>query len=439
MTRMIRFGLAVVFSAVVAPFAFSQTQPAAGVEALEATITGVEGMVQVRSGDDQPWVRAEVGMKLNELAEFRTGPKSAVRFTIPPDQTVTLDRLGTLKLLQAINDNGKLKTSLGMKYGRTRFDIEAAGREHDASISSPSSTLAVRGTKVNLYDQRPFRVEAVSLTGRADFRDGKKQLAFGGRNQGKTVVDTENGSAAAAALNETVLDPTAALARSSAEAPLIDRLLASGSTVSFDDVAGIKVVRGGVPPTDQQLVPVLPGVLNFVARWGTDADLNFSVTTPGGPNNAGEILYPIGALSTNSSGGKVAFDHRGGPNGGIEIIYFPNIPPDGLYGLGLTLISGPTTTATVDAFLNGQKVDIFNGFGFVQTAVVEVPPPIPGFVDGTAVGVVGINTSVPGTRTSVSSANTVPTNTVAASSNTTPAKTIKTATAPTLSRRSTRR
>src|SRR6266545_1727827 len=135
----------------------AQTQPATTQQSLKATITGVEGLVQVRETEDREWAKAQVGMTVGELAEFRTGPKSAVRFTIPPDQTITLDRLGTVKLLTAINDGGKLKTNLGMKYGRTRFDIEAAGREHDATISSPSSTLAVRGTKVSLYDQRPFR------------------------------------------------------------------------------------------------------------------------------------------------------------------------------------------------------------------------------------------------------------------------------------------
>lgn len=376
--------------------ALAQTQPAAGVEPLQATITGVEGLVQVRASDNEPWVKAEVGMKLKESAAFRTGPKSAVRFTIPPDQTVTLDRLGELKLLQAINDNGTLRTSLGMKYGRTRFDIEAAGREHDATIASPSSTLAVRGTKVNSYDQRPFRAEVVSLTGRAEFRDFKKQISFGSRNGGTVRANTDDASAAASALNQTTIDPKYDLARTEAEAPLIDRLLTSGSTVFFDETAGIKVVRGGVPPTDQQLIPALPGVLNVVARWNTDADLNLSLATPGGPNNAGEVLYPIGALATNSSGGRVAFDHRGGPNGGIEIIYFPSIPADGLYGIGLTLISGTTTRAQVDAFQDGQRIDIFDGQQLTQSVQVDVAPPIPGFVDGTAVGVLPINTSIPG-------------------------------------------
>src|SRR5687768_2592816 len=80
------------------------TQPATlpGAQPLKATITGVEGIVQVRNSDSEPWKKAAVGMVLDEGAEFRTGPKSAVRFTIPPDQTVTLDRLGTVKLLEAI-------------------------------------------------------------------------------------------------------------------------------------------------------------------------------------------------------------------------------------------------------------------------------------------------------------------------------------------------
>src|SRR5204863_7699799 len=120
-------------------------------------------------------------------------------------QTVQLDRLGTVKVLESISDGGKLRTNLGMKYGRTRYDIEAAGREHDSTITSPSSTLAVRGTKVSVLDQRPFPAEAVSLTGRAEFRDFKKRVFFGGRNAGKTTVNTQTGNAAALALGQSVV------------------------------------------------------------------------------------------------------------------------------------------------------------------------------------------------------------------------------------------
>src|SRR5438045_9342050 len=97
-----------------------QSRPAAAT-VLTATITAIEGIVQVRQNEDAPWQKAVVGMKLSEGAEFRTGPHSAVRFEIPPDQTVTLDRLGTVKLIEAIQKQDTVKTDLGMKYGRARY------------------------------------------------------------------------------------------------------------------------------------------------------------------------------------------------------------------------------------------------------------------------------------------------------------------------------
>lgn len=415
MTHRIRLAVALVVGGILSasPFvgaAMQQAQPipatGTSAQALEAEITGVEGLAEVRQGDDQPWVPAKVGMKVGEMAEFRTGPHSAIRFVIAPDQTITVDRLGIVKLLKAINDNGTIRTNVGMKYGRTRYDIEAAGRAHDASITTPNSTLAVRGTQFSATDQRPFPTEAVSLTGTVQYRDAKKQIAFGARGAGKTKVNSDTPNAAALGLTLATQDPSISLARSEAENNLVNNLLASGSTVFFDRDLGIKVVRGGTPPTDQQLVPALPGVLNIVARWHTNADLNLSVSTPGGPNGGGEVLYPIGALSTNSSGGKVAFDHQGGPNGGVEVVYFPTSKiPDGLYGIGLTLVSGATTNAQVDAFLNGRRVPIFTGQGFSNSVNVQVAPPIPGFVDGTAVGVLPVNVTIPSSRTNTGAAS----------------------------------
>jgi hypothetical protein len=310
-----------------------------------------------------------------------------------------------VKLLEAINDNGKLKTSLGMKYGRTRFDIEAEDRPHEASISSPSSVLAVRGTIFSSFDQRPFPAEGISLSGRVDFSDHKKRIQFGNKGQGKTKVNVNQDSTASLALTDSTLDPSLSLARSGAEAPLIERIISNGSTVFFDRDAGIKVVTGGIPPTDSQLIPVLPGILNVVARWHTNADLNLSLSTPGGLNNGGQLLYPIGPLSTNSSGGHVAFDDRGGPNGGIEVIYFPKIPADGLYAIGLTLASGPATTAQVDAFENGKRIGIFDGHSTVTSVTTTVPVPIPG-VQGTAVGILPIGFSFPFSTPSSSTAKT---------------------------------
>jgi hypothetical protein len=363
-------------------------------EPLKATITGVEGMVQVRDNETAPWRKATVDMVLNEDAEFRTGPKSAVRFTIPPNQTVTLDRLGTVKLLTVAREGGKIKTNLGMKYGRTRYDIEAAGQEHESSISSPSSTLAVRGTDVSLYDQRPFRAEAVSLTGRADFREGKKQLAFGGKNAGKTKVAQGDSVVSSVALAESFIDPNLQFARSGSETSIVSNLVSRGATFSFDRTQNIGVLFGGTHPlTDQELIPTLPGQLNFVLRWDANVDLNLIVSNSVG-NRGGEVLFPASGLNRTLSGGRIDFDHRGGPNGGIEIAYWGGKIAPGSYGIGVLLPAGASdTAATVDVFQGGQRIGIFDGSGIVPTANVVVTPPIPGIAEGTLVGTV----QVPGT------------------------------------------
>src|SRR6188474_3185319 len=69
----------------------------------QATIARVVGMVQVRESSEARWQTAKAGMKLGEGAEFRTGPRSAVMCELP-NQIVTLDRLGTFKLMQAIKE-----------------------------------------------------------------------------------------------------------------------------------------------------------------------------------------------------------------------------------------------------------------------------------------------------------------------------------------------
>jgi hypothetical protein len=176
--------------------------------AIKVTITAVQGIVQYRTGADAKWQKASEGVELNEGSELRTGPRSAVQFKIGDDQTVTLDRLGTIQILRANFENGKVFTDLGMKYGRTRYDIESAAREHDAKVRSPSSVLAVRGTKFIAIDQPPFAPSAVSLDGRVLFRDTRKLVAFGNKGQGKTKIDTQSDSAAKTALRTTTIIPS---------------------------------------------------------------------------------------------------------------------------------------------------------------------------------------------------------------------------------------
>jgi hypothetical protein len=152
------------------------TQPVASNQSIQATIVAIDGHVQVRMSHDAAWQTAKEQMVLNEGAEIRTGPHSTVQFVIPPDQTITLDRLGTLEILRSNFENGKIMTDLGMKYGRTRYDIDAHGQLHDAKVHSPGAVLAIRGTHVSLYDQPPYAPQAESFTGRALFGFRRRQI-----------------------------------------------------------------------------------------------------------------------------------------------------------------------------------------------------------------------------------------------------------------------
>jgi len=112
-------------------------------------------------------------------------------------------------------------------------------------------------------------------------------------------------------------------------AKLIASEVARGGVVSFDPIANIRVITGGVPiSNDTTLAQSLPGKLDFVARWFGPADVNLSVFTQlinptdallGGKTfTPDEFLYPGYGLNHSKSGGEIAFDHRGGPKGGTE-------------------------------------------------------------------------------------------------------------------------
>ena len=133
---------------------------------LRIVVNAVKGMVQVRQAEGQPWQRAQVGMELNIGARVRTGLNSAVQIVIEPGQIVTLDRLGEVAVLDAVRDGAAVKTDIGMRYGRTRYDVEEVGELHDARLHTPGATLAVRGTWIgaqfDALDNRTWSVQGLT-------------------------------------------------------------------------------------------------------------------------------------------------------------------------------------------------------------------------------------------------------------------------------------
>jgi hypothetical protein len=340
-------------------FAFQTTSsaPAAAEgDHMTVTVSAVEGKVQYRTAEDQAWKTCTIGLELGEGAEFRTGMRSAVQFTLPPNQTITLDRLGTIKVLQAIKQNQAYKTDVGMKYGRTRYEVQAAGIEHESTVRTPNSTLAVRGTGVNVTDERPFPPQAFRYDGIAEFTAGNHRQIIGRSGGNVKVVGGQ--PAAETALDESVVDPSIHFARTPNEVPLVNNLISRGSVFSFENDRGIPIVHGGLPPqTDQELLKLLPGVLDFVLRWDGPANLDLSVGVLVGK---GEALYPAIGANTSRSGGVIPFDHRGGPNGGIELAYWASSFPKALYPVGVTNVSGATVNYRIDVFQNGVRVPILD-------------------------------------------------------------------------------
>jgi hypothetical protein len=372
---------------------------------LTVVVTGVEGDVQVRAKRGEKWQPAKVNMRLTGTAEFRTGARSAVRFTIPPDQTYTLDRLGSTKVVQAIYDGSKVKTDVGLEKGRLRYDlvrgaaanpepsdddaelaleIEEAGVEYDSTIRSPNAALAVRGTLVSLYDQPPFAPEAISLTGRAVFQNTRRQLvAFGG--QAKAAVRGQQTSAAEQAFEVATLDPNSPVTQNDFDTRQESLVIQRGGFSRGDVLVG----DSGVTDADllNPALGLLPGELNFVLRWdgGPErklADLNLAVISPlstaGAPDFVANPPFTVSLTPgepqaealrsqkyprTSRSGGRIGRNHVG-PEG-LEIASWGADYPVGTYRVAafnlVDAVEPPSEVVdpidfTVAVFLSGQKL-----------------------------------------------------------------------------------
>jgi hypothetical protein len=115
------------------------------------------------------------------------------------------------------------------------------------------------------------------------------------------------------------------------------------------------------------LVKALPGPLDFVIRWNGPADINLELfVEKGNPLTIisqgfqpTEFLYPGFGCNVTPDGGYIAYDNRGGPKGGMEIASFPSVPAEAAYGIAALFITGKPVDVTIDAFINGQKGQIF--------------------------------------------------------------------------------
>jgi len=329
---------------------------------LEIRVAQVEGMVQVRPEGGEAWQAVEPGMVLGAGAELRTGPRSAVHFIIDPDQHVTLDRLGTVKILNALKKKDHLDIDLGMKYGRTEYEVEAGGVEHESAIHSPGATLAVRGTVAMLENDGLTPPRVVVIESReARFSNWRGEEVTMERGEVSTETPTPTAHARRRAARAT--HPNGETLTRSELAAREDMPLLEGERLREFDLTNRRLRFAAARRTSLRIAErnVLPGRLNFILNWQGDADVDLGVQSPASGDNF-LTTFPTSANGGSiavPSGGRVTADHLG-PNG-LEIAFWGESFPEGTYELQADLFSGQQADIRMRTVLDGNQIDFHEG------------------------------------------------------------------------------
>jgi hypothetical protein len=379
--------------AVAAGFVSARTQAGAGAPVtaattradmleVRATVTQVEGLVSVRESEDAPFRPVTVGMALAMGAEFRTGPRSRVTVSLPAGQTLTIDRLGLVKLLEAYKGDARFHTDVGMRYGRVRYEVEAGGLQHESIIRAPSSALAVRGTVVEMSDDAfGSRVRLIKGSAQAKTAQGVVALhrAEDGSGEGVEISDRD-ASLAGSLLNgaATPMFETAALAGGEGEAFAFatstsgttagtpgELVNVAGRTGGFDFLtpAGGGGSNGTGPGGGNGVLPdpplTGPGKLAFQLLWTSEngasrgvPNLNLVVESP-----TGKTFFPSSGRAEVVGNVKVGRDDLGGRKSGREKIQWLADCPPGVYSYSVHYRGGSEpATFTVRVSLNGARI-----------------------------------------------------------------------------------
>lgn len=332
-------------------FTIAQAMPKPAGE-LPIRVTKVVGYVQARQTEDQPWAKVEVGMTYREGAEFRTMPKTSVEFMIGDNKTAMLDRLGKLQVIEANRqETGKEKTDLGMSYGRTGYNVEAAGEESENTVRTPSATLAIRGTKVIVGDEAGFDPYIFVADGRGlSSFSGAERLAAeisGPAKQATVTASTPN--SAETALMETALAPSSEAALDTdaerellAKHPVYADFAETGVLTFLQQANALGGISGGGIGVEEIMRELILQV--DWSNGGPFSDVDLTVRTPAGDivtfaNTIGNESSPSGGVH---SGNMVA----DGPGNGFENVIFANAP-SGVYTITVKVVNAPIQSADV--------------------------------------------------------------------------------------------
>jgi len=112
----------------------------------EALVMKVSGVAQARASRKAKWRKLKVNDALKPGVLIRTGRKSMVALRVGPNATLIIDRQTRVAIPQIVQNGDTLKTRVGVEFGRVDVKASRIGLAIDFAVSTPTSTLAVRGT-----------------------------------------------------------------------------------------------------------------------------------------------------------------------------------------------------------------------------------------------------------------------------------------------------
>lgn len=130
------------------PAPAAPAEPSASGKALQALIIEVQGaFARWRPAGEQAWREAKVNDLLDPGVEIDVGARSQLGIRVGKNATLVVDRMTRLFLPEITEETDTLRTRVAVVRGKAEFKVDRIGLTNDFQVATPTTTLAVKGTR----------------------------------------------------------------------------------------------------------------------------------------------------------------------------------------------------------------------------------------------------------------------------------------------------
>ena len=168
---------------------------------LNARITDVQGKnVQVSLDDDQSWKPAKVDLELPKNAAVRTGFASTCEISFDTHSIVQIEPLSSVRIADFFGTDTEHQVRANLQYGAVRCGVDQGRIKADTEVSTPVSTLSIRGTRAYMeYNPGDCRAASASMRTAPSMSPTARSIT----NSSKACTPTKNSAATSAAPSST--------------------------------------------------------------------------------------------------------------------------------------------------------------------------------------------------------------------------------------------